>query len=107
MDVSTAAMWRGGDSIEAGLPGSIRGQIRREAEMATAAVGQITRPEQADGIIRSGQADLVLLAREMLRDRIGHCMGRRSWRGCGMAAAVSAGRAQDDRGAGIVDAAAS
>ena len=28
----------------------------------------ITEPEQADAIIRSGQADLVLLAREFLRD---------------------------------------
>lgn len=28
----------------------------------------ITSPEQADQIVRNGQADLVLLAREMLRD---------------------------------------
>jgi 2,4-dienoyl-CoA reductase-like NADH-dependent reductase (Old Yellow Enzyme family) len=28
----------------------------------------ITTPEQADHVIRSGQADLVLMAREMLRD---------------------------------------
>jgi 2,4-dienoyl-CoA reductase-like NADH-dependent reductase (Old Yellow Enzyme family) len=28
----------------------------------------IVSPEQADHVIRSGQADLVLLAREMLRD---------------------------------------
>jgi hypothetical protein len=31
-------------------------------------VGLVTSPSQADHIIRSGQADLVLLAREMLRD---------------------------------------
>jgi 2,4-dienoyl-CoA reductase-like NADH-dependent reductase (Old Yellow Enzyme family) len=43
-------------------------RIRREAEIATAAVGMITQPLQADEIIRSGKADLVLLAREMLRD---------------------------------------
>jgi 2,4-dienoyl-CoA reductase-like NADH-dependent reductase (Old Yellow Enzyme family) len=43
-------------------------QIRREAGMATAAVGMITQPGQADAIIREGQADLVLLAREFLRD---------------------------------------
>ncbi len=43
-------------------------QIRREAEIATAAVGMITEPMQADAIVRTGQADLVLLAREMLRD---------------------------------------
>jgi len=43
-------------------------RIRREAGIATGAVGMITTPEQADHVIRSGQADLVLLAREMLRD---------------------------------------
>ncbi len=43
-------------------------RIRREADIATAAVGMITEPKQADAIIRSGQADLVLLAREELRD---------------------------------------
>lgn len=43
-------------------------RIRREAGVATAAVGLITDPKQADEIIRSGQADLVLLAREFLRD---------------------------------------
>jgi len=43
-------------------------QIRREAGIATAAVGQITEAKQAEEIVRGGQADLVLLAREMLRD---------------------------------------
>lgn len=43
-------------------------RIRREANIATAAVGMITAPAQADQIIRNGQADIVLLAREMLRD---------------------------------------
>jgi 2,4-dienoyl-CoA reductase-like NADH-dependent reductase (Old Yellow Enzyme family) len=42
--------------------------IRHEARVATAAVGMITEPEQADGIIRNGQADMVFLARELLRD---------------------------------------
>jgi 2,4-dienoyl-CoA reductase-like NADH-dependent reductase (Old Yellow Enzyme family) len=42
--------------------------IRREAAMATGAVGMITSPEQAEEIIASGKADVVLLAREMLRD---------------------------------------
>ncbi len=42
--------------------------IRRKAGMATAAVGLITEPAQADQIIRTGQADLVLLAREFLRE---------------------------------------
>jgi 2,4-dienoyl-CoA reductase-like NADH-dependent reductase (Old Yellow Enzyme family) len=43
-------------------------RIRRDAAIATGAVGLITTPQQADEIIRSGQADCVLLAREMLRD---------------------------------------
>jgi 2,4-dienoyl-CoA reductase-like NADH-dependent reductase (Old Yellow Enzyme family) len=43
-------------------------RIRREAGMPTAAVGMITEPAQANQIIASGQADLVFLAREMLRD---------------------------------------
>jgi len=42
--------------------------IRREAQIPTAAVGMITDPAQADQIIRTGQADLVLLARELLRN---------------------------------------
>ena len=43
-------------------------RIRREANIQTGAVGLITTPEQADHIIRTGQADVVLLARELLRD---------------------------------------
>ena len=42
--------------------------IRRGSRIATAAVGMITEPHQAETIIRTGQADLVFLAREMLRD---------------------------------------
>ena len=43
-------------------------RIRRETGILTGAVGMITEPDQADGIIRGGQADMVLLAREFLRD---------------------------------------
>jgi 2,4-dienoyl-CoA reductase-like NADH-dependent reductase (Old Yellow Enzyme family) len=42
-------------------------RIRREAGIATAAVGLITEPAHADSIVRDGDADVVLLAREMLR----------------------------------------
>jgi len=42
--------------------------VRREAGIATAAVGMITAPAQADEIIRNERADLVLLARASLRD---------------------------------------
>ena len=43
-------------------------RVRREGGIATGAVGMITAPEQAEHILRTGQADLVLLARELLRD---------------------------------------
>jgi 2,4-dienoyl-CoA reductase-like NADH-dependent reductase (Old Yellow Enzyme family) len=43
-------------------------RIRREAEIPTAAVGLITDPGQANTIIANGEADIVLLARELLRD---------------------------------------
>ncbi len=43
-------------------------RIRREAGIATAAVGMITSPAQADHVVRTGQADFVLLARELLRN---------------------------------------
>jgi 2,4-dienoyl-CoA reductase-like NADH-dependent reductase (Old Yellow Enzyme family) len=42
--------------------------IHREAEISTGAVGMITEAAQADQIVRTGQASLVLLAREMLRN---------------------------------------
>ncbi len=43
-------------------------QIRRDAEIPTGAVGMITDAAQADAIISTGQADVVLLARQLLRD---------------------------------------
>jgi 2,4-dienoyl-CoA reductase-like NADH-dependent reductase (Old Yellow Enzyme family) len=43
-------------------------RIRHETTMRTAAVGLITDPEQADEIISSECADIVLLAREFLRN---------------------------------------
>jgi 2,4-dienoyl-CoA reductase-like NADH-dependent reductase (Old Yellow Enzyme family) len=42
--------------------------IRERSGIATGAVGMITEPRQAEAIVADGQADLVLLAREMLRD---------------------------------------
>ena len=42
-------------------------KIRAQARIATAAVGMIIAPEQADQIVRSGEADLILMAREFLR----------------------------------------
>ncbi|HRE31840.1 MAG TPA: hypothetical protein PLD88_07700, partial [Candidatus Berkiella sp.] len=43
-------------------------RIRHQCNIATGAVGIIVSPAQADHIIRTQQADMVLLAREMLRD---------------------------------------
>ncbi|RKR85300.1 2,4-dienoyl-CoA reductase-like NADH-dependent reductase (Old Yellow Enzyme family) [Mucilaginibacter gracilis] len=54
--------------------------VKKETDILTAAVGMITTPQQADEIIQTGQADLVLLAREHLRDphfalRAAHVLG--------------------------------
>jgi 2,4-dienoyl-CoA reductase-like NADH-dependent reductase (Old Yellow Enzyme family) len=43
-------------------------RIRRDANVATGAVGLITTAAQAEDIVVNGRADCVLLAREMLRD---------------------------------------
>ena len=42
-------------------------RIRREAGIATMAVGLITTPEMAEEIVRNGRADVVALGRELLR----------------------------------------
>jgi 2,4-dienoyl-CoA reductase-like NADH-dependent reductase (Old Yellow Enzyme family) len=69
VDVSTAGLVPTA-KIPAG-PGfqtEFAARVRHEAGIASAAVGLITSPEQADHIVRSGQADLVLLGREILRN---------------------------------------
>jgi 2,4-dienoyl-CoA reductase-like NADH-dependent reductase (Old Yellow Enzyme family) len=43
-------------------------RVRQGAGIATGAVGLIRDAKQADAVIREGQADLVLLARQLLRD---------------------------------------
>jgi 2,4-dienoyl-CoA reductase-like NADH-dependent reductase (Old Yellow Enzyme family) len=43
-------------------------RIRREAGIATGAVGMITEPADAEAIVADGRADLTILARELLRD---------------------------------------
>lgn len=43
-------------------------KIRREANIATGAVGLITEPLHAEEILKNERADLVILARELLRD---------------------------------------
>ncbi|HEX8987779.1 MAG TPA: NADH:flavin oxidoreductase/NADH oxidase [Rhodocyclaceae bacterium] len=69
VDVSTAGLVPTA-KIPAG-PGfqtDFAARVRREAGLPTAAVGLLTAPAQADHVIRTGQADLVLLGREMLRN---------------------------------------
>ena len=73
----------GGDLIDCSSGGTLPGvrvptapgyqvpfaaRLRREAGVATAAVGMISEPDQAEGIVARGDADLVLLGRESLRD---------------------------------------
>ena len=55
-------------SVGTGYQVGFAAEIRRGASIATGAVGMITSPAQADTIVRSGQADAVFLARELLRD---------------------------------------
>ncbi|MBZ5545251.1 MAG: NADH:flavin oxidoreductase/NADH oxidase [Acidobacteriia bacterium] len=55
-------------------------RIRRQSAILTGAVGMITAPSQADHIIRTGQADVAIIAREFLRDpywplRAGRALG--------------------------------
>jgi len=54
-------------SVGPGYQVPFAAQVRQEAQIATSTVGLITAPEHADAIIRTGQADLVLLGRELLR----------------------------------------
>lgn len=43
-------------------------RVRRETGVASAAVGLITEPAQAEAIVSGGRADLVLLGRQLLRE---------------------------------------
>ena len=43
-------------------------RIRRDAAIATGAVGMITEPADAEAIVATGRADVVIMARELLRD---------------------------------------
>jgi 2,4-dienoyl-CoA reductase-like NADH-dependent reductase (Old Yellow Enzyme family) len=64
----------GGTSPDASIPVGpgyqvpFASRVRREADIATGAVGIITEPQQAEKVIASGDADAVLLARALLRD---------------------------------------
>lgn len=55
-------------SIGPGYQTELAATIRRHVDIPVIAVGMITDPYQAETIIKSGQADMVALAREFLRD---------------------------------------
>jgi 2,4-dienoyl-CoA reductase-like NADH-dependent reductase (Old Yellow Enzyme family) len=69
VDVSSGGMLpRAVIPVGPGFQTPFAAEIRRRTGMRTGAVGMITAPEQADHIVRTGQADMVFLAREELRD---------------------------------------
>lgn len=68
VDVSSGGLLSAQVPVGPGYQTGFAERVRREGHVPTGAVGMITSPEQADHVVRSGQADLVLLARELLRD---------------------------------------
>ena len=64
----------GGTSMNAEIPTGpgyqtrFAERVRKESGIATGTVGMITDPAQAEHILRTCQADIILLARELLRD---------------------------------------
>ncbi|NVO30597.1 NADH:flavin oxidoreductase/NADH oxidase [Hymenobacter lapidiphilus] len=69
LDCSTAANVPKADiPVGPGYQVRFAEQVRRETGLATGAVGLITDAQQAEEIVASGKADVVLLGRESLRD---------------------------------------
>ena len=83
IELCRRAKLRGVDLVDCSTGGNVHGakiplgpgyqvpfseRIRREAGIATGAVGLITEPSHANEIIEREQADIVLLARELLRN---------------------------------------
>jgi dimethylamine/trimethylamine dehydrogenase len=69
IDVSSGGLALGAKvSVGPGYQVPFAEQIKAGAAIRTGAVGMITDPEQADEIIQHGKADIVLLARAMLRN---------------------------------------
>lgn len=69
IDVST-----GGNVLDAKIPVapgyqvSFAAEIRKQAAIPTGAVGMITEPQQAEAILQKEEADVILMAREFLRE---------------------------------------
>jgi 2,4-dienoyl-CoA reductase-like NADH-dependent reductase (Old Yellow Enzyme family) len=68
IDVSTGGNVPAEIPVEPGYQVQFARRIRSEAGIPTGAVGLITEPKQAEEILADGNADVVLLARAMLRD---------------------------------------
>ena len=69
VDVSTAGLLPTAKiPVGPGFQTEFAERVRHEADLPVAAVGMLTSPAQADHIVRSGQADMVLLGRELLRN---------------------------------------
>lgn len=68
VDVSTGGNAPADIPVEAGYQVPFARRIREEAGIAAGAVGLITEPKQAEEIVAEGHADVVLLARALLRD---------------------------------------
>lgn len=69
VDVSSGGLVPGAKiPLAPGYQTPFAARIRYEANIPTAAVGMITEPDQANAIIAGGRADLVFMARAMLRD---------------------------------------
>ena len=68
VDVSSGGNALASIPTEPGYQVPFARRIRDEAGIATGAVGLVTEPKQADEIVADGAADVVLLARALLRD---------------------------------------
>jgi 2,4-dienoyl-CoA reductase-like NADH-dependent reductase (Old Yellow Enzyme family) len=68
VDVSSGGNARAKIPTEPGYQVPFARRIREEAGIPTGAVGLVTEPKQADEIVEEGAADVVLLARALLRD---------------------------------------
>lgn len=67
IDCSSAGVTSAAPPVGPGYQVPFAEQIRREAGIPTMAVGLISNPELAEEIVHNGRADLVALARELLR----------------------------------------
>ena len=68
VDTSTGGNVQADIPVGAGYQVPFARRIRTEAGIPTGAVGLITEPKQAEEILAEGSADVVLLARELLRE---------------------------------------